>query len=93
MQMASKSVPPIRPQSTAALDRIELAAGAISMLSELRAHLEDAKVNEGSEYFVWFDVAYGAAIGAGIAALAQSIEGDLNVADNAMATPASAVRQ
>jgi hypothetical protein len=49
--MSKSNVAAIRRQSTAALDRAEAAADAISMLSELRGHLEDAKVMQGSEYF------------------------------------------
>lgn len=75
--MASKTVAVIRPQSTALLDSAAKAAAAISILSELRGRLEDAKHNQGGEHFEWFSEFYGGAIAAGIESLAKSIEGNV----------------
>jgi hypothetical protein len=59
---------------------ISLTAAHISALAELRTCLEDAKFHQGSEFFEWFSPDHGNAICAGIAALADSIDTQLESA-------------
>jgi hypothetical protein len=51
----------------------------IKVLIELRAEMYCCKVSQGSEHFEWYRDAYhGEAIGAGIAALAELIDSEID---------------
>jgi hypothetical protein len=81
--MAESNSVPVRLPSSTPLDRMANAAAAISILSELRGHLQDAKHMQSSEHFEWFAEHYGCAIAAAVEALAKSIEFEVDVVETA----------
>lgn len=58
------------------LQSLQLHAGNLVALEEMRSIIEDAKHHEGAEHFAWYGPMYSAAISAGVKALACLIDSD-----------------